>query len=238
MDRETRLGLIAASILEGTPVDWPAVESTATAEDEVVLRQLRVLAEIAALHRGLSGDGPASTTSAAADQTHALTMWGHLRLLEQVGQGSFGEVYRAWDTHLDREVALKLLRANPTPHDPTASVSDPFARGPRGPSPGTRAPSPRDHGVRRRAARRPRRHLDGVHPRHARSTLVEQQGRLGAREAAAIATDLCRALAAVHRAGLLHRDITARNVMREEGGRIVLMDFGAGHDDGGWSERP
>ena len=48
--------------------------------------------------------------------------------------------------------------------------------------------------------------------------LVEQQGRLGAREAAAIGTDLCRALAAVHRAGLLHRDISARNVMREEGG--------------------
>ena len=34
----------------------------------------------------------------------------------------------------------------------------------------------------------------------------------------------------MHRAGLIHRDIKARNVMREEGGRIVLMDFGAGRD--------
>jgi serine/threonine-protein kinase len=37
---------------------------------------------------------------------------------------------------------------------------------------------------------------------------------------------LCRALGAVHRAGLLHRDLTARNVMREATGRVVLMDFG------------
>jgi hypothetical protein len=40
--------------------------------------------------------------------------------------------------------------------------------------------------------------------------------------------DLCRAVAAVHKAGLLHRDIKTHNVMRETGGRIVLMDFGAG----------
>src|SRR5207247_9654483 len=38
----------------------------------------------------------------------------------------------------------------------------------------------------------------------------------------------CRALCAVHRAGLLHREIKAQNVMREDGGRVVLMDFGTG----------
>ena len=43
--------------------------------------------------------------------------------------------------------------------------------------------------------------------------------------------DLCRALAAVHQAGFLHRDVKAQNVMREAGGRIVLMDFGAADGD-------
>jgi serine/threonine-protein kinase len=42
----------------------------------------------------------------------APVMWSHLRLVERIGQGAFGEVYRAWDTRLDREVALKLLPAD------------------------------------------------------------------------------------------------------------------------------
>jgi hypothetical protein len=43
-----------------------------------------------------------------------------------------------------------------------------------------------------------------------------------------IGEDLCRALSAVHRAGFIHRDVKAKNVMRDDNGRIVLMDFGTG----------
>jgi protein kinase-like protein len=49
-------------------------------------------------------------------------------------------------------------------------------------------------------------------------------------EATLVALSVCRAIAAVHAAGLVHRDVKAGNVMRESGGRIVLMDFGAGRD--------
>ena len=59
---------------------------------------------------------------------------------------------------------------------------------------------------------------------------VQTRGPFGAREAALVGLDLCAALAAVHGAGLLHRDVKAQNVMRESGGRLVLMDFGTGEE--------
>ena len=65
--------------------------------------------------------------------------------------------------------------------------------------------------------------------------IVQARGPLGAREAALVGLDVCAALAAVHNAGLLHRDVKAQNVMREAGGRIVLMDFGTGEDLAGSS---
>ena len=68
--------------------------------------------------------------------------------------------------------------------------------------------------------------------------MLREQGPFGAGEATLIGLDLCRALSAVHRAGLLHRDIKAHNVMREDGGRIVLMDFGTGLDHADDSDDP
>jgi serine/threonine-protein kinase len=54
---------------------------------------------------------------------------------------------------------------------------------------------------------------------------LKSMGPLGPEEAVHIGIDLCRALAAVHAAGLVHADVKTANVMRERGGRIVLMDF-------------
>jgi serine/threonine-protein kinase len=60
--------------------------------------------------------------------------------------------------------------------------------------------------------------------------LLSDRARFSAEEAAAIGIEICQAVAAVHAAGLLHRDIKAPNVMRADDGRIVLMDFGTGRD--------
>jgi tetratricopeptide (TPR) repeat protein len=60
--------------------------------------------------------------------------------------------------------------------------------------------------------------------------VAEDRRHFPAREVAAIGQALCGAVAAVHAAGLLHRDIKAQNVMMARDGRVALMDFGAGRD--------
>lgn len=233
MDRETRLGLLASAILDGTPVDWPSVHSTGEPSDSGVVRDLQIVAEIAALHRNLEVPPDVSpAVPAALDETRPATTWGHLRLLEAIGHGAFGEVHRAWDTHLDRQVALKLLRTGPMTGGTALSVGDPA----RVVNEGRLLARVRHPNVITVYGAEPRDGRIGIWMEFIRgrtlNNIVEQQGPLGPREAAAVGIDLCQALAAVHRAGLLHRDVTARNVMREDGGRVVLMDFGAGHEHG------
>lgn len=230
MDRETRLGLLAAAILEGKPVDWSSVDSTGDASDREVVAQLHLLSEIAALHRSHPQPGSPGTTLPPPVTPGPPAAWGHLQRLTLLGHGTYGDVYRAWDPHLEREVALKLLRTHPAPSGPGASISDPT----RVVDEGRLLARVRHPHVITVFGAEPRDGVVGIWMEliHGRTLqqLVEQQGPLGAREAAGVGLDLCRALAAVHAAGLVHRDVTARNVMREDGGRIVLMDFGAGRE--------
>ncbi len=58
--------------------------------------------------------------------------------------------------------------------------------------------------------------------------MLQAQGTFAADEARLVGRKVCGALVAVHKAGLLHRDVKASNIMREEGGRYLLMDFGVG----------
>jgi serine/threonine-protein kinase len=60
--------------------------------------------------------------------------------------------------------------------------------------------------------------------------VLNERAPFSAADTARIGTEICRAISAVHGAGLLHRDIKAHNVMLADDGRVVLMDFGAGRD--------
>ena len=149
-----------------------------------------------------------------------------------MGRGSFGEVYRAFDPTLQRHVALKLLL-------------------PRGLHPEAEARSLLKEARAMARIRHPNVvPIYGVDQHEGRvgfwsdfvlgqtlSDLVATQGPLGPREAALVGIDVCRAAGAVHAAGFIHRDIKAGNVMREEGGRILLMDFGLTYEGGTDSSR-
>jgi eukaryotic-like serine/threonine-protein kinase len=102
---------LAAAVADGRLPDWDAVQSETTDDgDRQTIANLRTVAKIAELFIGLT----AGRLTPSSDH-HVLapgTMWGGLRVIEQVGQGRFGRVYRAWDPTLDRDVALKLLDAS------------------------------------------------------------------------------------------------------------------------------
>ncbi len=64
------------------------------------------------------------TTGEPPPDANLLT-WGSFRLLEKVGRGSFGEVYRAFEPVLEREVALKLLiRGTPDEADKASALRE------------------------------------------------------------------------------------------------------------------
>lgn len=222
---------LATAISDGAPIDWPAVESSMVDQsDRVVIGHLRVIAEIVALQERLAAahtsiaDELREAAKAAPDRRESLPSWGPLRLIELVGHGAFGEVYRAWDPRLDREVALKLLRRSQSRRRAGSFLIEEgrLLAKIRHPNVITVYGAERigDHvGIWMEL-------IEG----HTLAQLVGASGPFEPSDVTGIGIDLCRAVAAVHRAGLLHRDIKAHNVMRDADGRIVLMDFGAGRD--------
>ena len=218
---------VADSIADGLPVDWQTLEAQVDGQPLRLLKQLRILSDLATLHRTqpTASSGPTPALTARSKPATVIGKWGHLELIERLGGGASSEVYRAWDPQLECEVALKLLRVDDWSGDPWSSRL-----------------------VRegRLLARVNHRHVIAVHGVAVQDgrfglwmqlirganlyRLVVKQGPLSAREASVIGIDICQALAAVHGAGLIHRDVKAANVMREDGGRIVLMDLGMGSE--------
>jgi serine/threonine protein kinase len=201
---DNTLASLAEAVADGSEVDWAQAESNAPDDERLAIQQLRRLAAV-----GVAARARASS-------------WGPFELRDEIGSGVFGTVYRAWDTRLEREVALKLLHDDPVhatiapaivkegrvlAHIRHANVVTVFGAD----SYGGRA------GIL----------MEFVTGRTLKD-IVRDQGPFGAHEAAVLGRDLCRALAAVHQQGFVHRDIKAQNVMREAGGRTVLMDFGTG----------
>ncbi len=218
---------VAATISDGAGIEWSVIEGRARSDDERRhLRRLRLVDDIVTFHRVWQsqvdelGD-PIDATSPDAPSYDAT--WGPLGLLERIGQGSFGVVYRAWDPKLEREVALKLSPAGADPAR-AATISREGRRLARVDHPNVvtvygAADDDGRAGIWMEL-------IDGI----TLQDQVKRDGPMSEREVIAIGQDLCGGLAAIHGARLLHRDIKAANVMRERGGRIVLMDLGCGLD--------
>jgi serine/threonine protein kinase len=181
--------------------------STGPARDEALPPPLlRALSDL--------GNGPASS----ARRGRRL---GKFELLEELGVGSFGYVFRARDTELDRTVAIKVLRAGGLA---SQEDIDRFLREARSAAQVKHPGIVTLHDTGQTD--------DGtfylVEEFVQGRTLAAHQaaGRTGPRRAAELVADIADALECAHRHGVIHRDIKPSNIMIDFDGRPHVMDFG------------
>jgi TolB-like protein/predicted Ser/Thr protein kinase len=151
---------------------------------------------------------------------------GHYQVVAKLGEGGMGEVYRARDEHLDRDVALKVL--------PAGMLADETAR----------------RRFRREAealSRLNHAHIATVHDFDSSEgidflvmeyvpgqTLAQHiAGRpLPEKEVARLGSDVAAALEEAHERGVVHRDLKPANIIVSPKGRVKVLDFGLAHLSG------
>jgi serine/threonine-protein kinase len=143
-------------------------------------------------------------------------------IIEPLGQGGMAEVYKAFDTRLEREVAIKVIRRNAFSPDVLERVLKRFDREAKSLAKLTHPNivSIIDYGE-----------YEGspflVMPFLPGGTLKARLGKpMPYAEAAALLCPIADALAYAHQKGIIHRDVKPGNILITEGGQPMLTDFG------------
>ena len=148
------------------------------------------------------------------------TRLGQYEIVDRLGSGGMGEVYRARDTRLGREVAVKALSGELSRDPQRLSRFEAEARSASAlnhPNIVTIHEIGREDGT-------PFIVMELVDGRTLRDLLYS--GPLPPRRAVAIAAQLADALARAHEAGIVHRDVKPENVMVTRDGLVKILDFG------------
>lgn len=145
---------------------------------------------------------------------------GRFEILSRLGSGAFGTVYRAHDPVLDREVALKVPRA--------AALERPEARARflREPKAAAQLRHPNIVPVFDAGTDGDRYYIASAYIEGRTLEEVIDEGRGDFRRSARIISELAVALDYAHRSGVIHRDVKPANIMIDERGQALLMDFG------------
>ncbi|MFE5289595.1 protein kinase [Nocardia sp. NPDC056611] len=156
---------------------------------------------------------------------------GHYRLVERIGSGGTGVVWRAVDQRLERSVAIKQILTQPSLSDADKDI------------------------VKQRAAREARNAARFQHPNaivvfditehegdpclimeylpsQSLAVVLSAQGTLPLPQCARIGEQVASALIAAHRAGIVHRDVKPGNILLGDNGAVKITDFGIAKSKG------
>jgi predicted Ser/Thr protein kinase len=169
-------------------------------------------------HAAPAGDG-ACCGAAPEPLAPGAVVAGRYEVLRPLGSGGMGAVFAVRDRMLDETLALKLLRA-----PERAGAIERFRQEIKL---AWRVRHRNVCGLREYGEEGGRAYItmELVEGRNLRQ-LLRERGALPWEEAFALAEQVAEGLAAVHEAGILHRDLKATNVMRDAAGVVRLMDFG------------
>ena len=153
--------------------------------------------------------------------TTGSTFAGRYQIIEELGKGGMGKVYRVLDKKLKEEIALKLIKPEIAKDKKTLE---------------------RFHNELKLARKISQRNVGrmyelmeegGTHfitmeyvPGEDLRSLIRRIGQLPIGKSISIAKQICEGLAEAHRSGVVHRDLKSNNIMIDKEGNVRIMDFG------------
>ena len=153
--------------------------------------------------------------------TTGSTFAGRYQIIEELGKGGMGKVYRALDKKLNEEVALKLIKSDIASDINTIERFKNelrLARKIRQKNVGSMYELLEDNGIHFIT-------MEYVSGQDLKG-LIRQTGQLTVGKAISIAKQICDGLSEAHSLGVVHRDLKPNNIMIDRGGNAKIMDFG------------
>ena len=153
--------------------------------------------------------------------TTGSTFAGRYQIIEELGKGGMGKVYRVLDKKLNEEVALKLIRPDIASDKNTIERFKnelKLARKIRQKNVGSMYELLEEKGIHFIT-------MEYVSGQDLKG-LIRQTGQLTVGKAISIAKQICDGLSEAHSLGVVHRDLKPNNIMIDRGGNAKIMDFG------------
>jgi len=194
-------------------------------------REDRLKEQVSALRREI-GEARQTTRQPAPRGTLSLPTGelfaGRFEVLDEIGSGGMGMVYRALDRELGDQVAIKTLRPELLQDTSLVERFKSEIRLARHIS-SKHVVRTHDIGERDGIYYLTMEYVEGITVRE----LLDTRGRLGTAPTLAIASQLAQSLVAAHEQGVIHRDIKPQNLLLDASGVLKVMDFGVARLAGG-----